>query len=385
MSKNTNISVSLAYNHLRDLQLWKWASSMKDVDLRFNLPECSCYFKDFLYKAVVNPITNFEHCFNENIGSVILTELMPCSKPNELLRYIDSCPVYTLLIPSLLDNSYIEETIINCTNKNLSHFSNDFMKKVLYSQKLSKRLSFYFNDNPSLTSLPLIPSSYWILPSTEFNMYAMNSAIEVVNESHVIRNLKVLNVINNRISRVSVGALERLKQSKVALSGNPIICSCDNIDEYNKIREVSIIFSDYHDIVCHDGALLGSRGEICVTNHQFVLYFLLSILTMSILLTILCTKYALEIKVIVHSRLRWLRCFNRSNHGTSSKRYKAFISFAQDDEEIVKQIINHLEKEDVRMRFCIHLRDWKVGERIDRQVGCLCSRVRCNKVITFLF
>lgn len=370
LPSNITSSVSLAFNQLRDIRLWNWASKTKDVDLRFNLPECSCQFKNFHYQSQTNKINNFEHCFFDGIGSLILTELMPCSNSNELVRYIDSCPIYTRLVldPSINEDSYFEETIINCTNKNLSNFSTNFMKTVLYSHKQAKRVSFYFDGNPLLTSLPIIPTSYWILPSTEFRIYAMNSAIKTINEYHIIRNLKILNVTNNQITKISLGALEQLTNTKVALSGNPIICTCDTIDEYNKMHELSIIFSDYHDITCHDGPLLGSGREICVTNQQFLLYLLLSILSIIVLMTTFYMKYALEIKVIAHSRFCWLRRVNRSGLNRSSRKYKAFISFAQEDEEIVKQIINHLE-EDVRMRFCVHLRDWKVGERIDRQVG----------------
>uniref|UniRef100_A0A336LR06 CSON013483 protein n=1 Tax=Culicoides sonorensis TaxID=179676 RepID=A0A336LR06_CULSO len=370
---NKNMSqLSLDHNYLTDLELWKWTVTQNQshtiINLKFNTPKCSCEFKR-LQKNLFFKSDNFEYCILDEIDDRIVTEMMPCVKKDDLVDYIDLCPIYTRVLNFTCDETALHETVINCTNKNITNFSTEFMKKVFYNQKLSKKVSFYLDQNPFLSSLPRIPSSYWVLPSTEFNIYAMNSGIEYVNESNIMRNLKLLNVTGNKIRKMHLKVLEKLKMTKIGLSRNPIECSCE---EYKNMKEFSMIFSDYNEITCDDGIPISIDRTICVDIETLSLYVCLTILMVILIIILIIVNYSMEIRVLIHTRLK---CFTKNKNYSNKMKYNAFISFVQEDEELVKQIINHLEcqsdqiKDERNIRFCIHLRDWQIGKRIDRQIA----------------
>lgn len=215
-----------------------------------------------------------------------------------------------------------------------------------------------------------------------------------------IQKMTLLELADNDLEVLPFGILDDLHNlSYLTVGGNPFNCSCDLLYLTNWYKDVVFVddkelFTDINDINCsanfvNETELLGwielqeAKCEVppsyepvtkIIGVTKFVLgpkqtdmlTLMVSISVAVALTTMVCFvvyRYRLEILVLLYVKTG-LKPFNSKTDETG-KLYDAFISFSSLDLEfVVQELLPRLESGENKRRFCIHHRDFTVGECI---------------------
>lgn len=206
-------------------------------------------------------------------------------------------------------------------------------------------------------NLPKIPKHY-AFKVTE--LLASNNRIGDLTIDN-IRDVKFLDLRHNNLDNLEPEVLSALwKMEKVSLGGNPWRCECSTIKFFNSIKDMKLILTDYDEMFCHN---IGKRFADLKSFEVCFPWLLLSIC-----LTILATfgitigifyKYKKDIKIFLyaHELCLW---FVSEDDLDDDKIYDAFVCFAANDQHLVEDIIEGLEKDGFHC--LVGVRDWSPGE-----------------------
>ncbi|XP_049876812.1 protein toll-like [Pectinophora gossypiella] len=203
---------------------------------------------------------------------------------------------------------------------------------------------------------------------------ASNDEISSLRHMKLTEWLEVLDLRNNQIARLDANDSHRLfalPERRVWLSGNKIICDCDNKPLLDALHEHRHQVVDFDSIICFNtGMSLSSvtSYEVC----QVGLRIAVAVNSVFALLILVAAVYLwrnrLRLKIYLYSRGLCLFCL-REEDVDSDKPYDAFLSFAHGDMEYVNEVLlPQLEAEPYSYRVCVHYRDWPVGDWIPAQI-----------------
>ncbi|XP_049876810.1 protein toll-like isoform X2 [Pectinophora gossypiella] len=187
-------------------------------------------------------------------------------------------------------------------------------------------------------------------------------------------NLKVLDLRNNQIARLDANDSSRLfalPERRVWMSGNILICDCENKPLLDALHEHSDQVVDYDALTCIDTGLPLSSVtsfDVCQVGLRVALAICGVLALLLLVAAVYLWRNRLRLKVYLYSRGLCLFCL-REEDVDSDKPYDAFLSFAHGDMEYVNEVLlPELEAEPHSYRVCVHYRDWPVGDWIPAQI-----------------
>ncbi|KAL5280367.1 Tl.2 family protein [Megaselia abdita] len=200
-------------------------------------------------------------------------------------------------------------------------------------------------------------------------IFASNNSIEKIPTEGLPKNLEILDIRNNNLTKLDPQTLNTFRQQKTLLylSGNSWICDC--VDKV--LTKFLITYpEDVEFVNCwFDGKLYSINSEILLCKFDFIPYVIGSlILLLMVILIVSCfVIFKLEIKVWLFAHnlcLFWVT----EEDLDKDKQFDAFICYSDKDEEYVLNIMDTLESGSHPYKLCLHFRDWKAGEYIPHQI-----------------
>jgi protein toll len=272
-----------------------------------------------------------------------------------------------------------KETIMNCSNQNLTAFP----QNLVLLEGESNTIQLHMENN-------FLTNIFQEITKPLFNnishLYLSNNRIVHLNKETIPDNLAVLYVDNNRIEKIEEEDLEYLDSLvkktdlQLKLSRNPFKCSCDNRNLYHFVQNRKEIIEDASivSLQCEesDMELLGSDlHDFCNTSLSPVLIAIVIIIV--IVLMVVCIVLILyschreTIKIWIYSK-SWARIFFTEDLIDKDKPYDAFISYSHVDADFVeKELLQGLENPgpgEQKYSCLIHTRDWSIGQMIPDQI-----------------
>ncbi|XP_063706924.1 protein toll [Culicoides brevitarsis] len=194
---------------------------------------------------------------------------------------------------------------------------------------------------------------------------------------NIPKNVKYLTLDHNNLQWMNVSVLDQLNHTKslekVFLSENPWTCDCTTLEFLVFVQSQHEKIGDYERISCSNGMPVSKMvaGDFCSEENLAVILIAVIIALFSIFIAIaalLYIKYSQEIKVWLFAK-GWLLWLISEDEIDEDKKYDAFISFSQHDEDLVAEyLVPELESGEFPYKLCIHFRDWIVGDVIADQV-----------------
>ncbi|XP_049880628.1 protein toll-like [Pectinophora gossypiella] len=201
-------------------------------------------------------------------------------------------------------------------------------------------------------------------------LYIANNNIERIHIEELPDSLQLLDIRQNRVSRVEPEVAKTLfdNSRRLLLDDNPLLCDCENKYFITKLQEHKYQVEDYDNLTCAGVDLLINDvvpDDLCFV---FPVHIVVPV-TVAVALVILCFSlyriYEHPIKVFLFIHGLCLYCIKEDDID-SDCHYDAFIAFSHHDHEFVAQEL--LPKLDPDYKICVHYRDWIVGEWIPNQV-----------------
>ena len=303
------------------------------------------------------------------------------------VRYEDLlCPFPSASMPfdctepcSCFLDRFHRETIMNCSNQNLTTFPQTLVLLEGESDTIQLHL-----ENNSLTNIlyeTIVPFFQNIS-----HLYLSGNKIENIDRKMIPENLKVLSLDNNRIERIDEEDLEYLDSQvkntglQLKLGKNPYPCSCDSRGLYHFVQNRKDVILDARNISlkCDERYLELLDSDLldfCDASLSPVLIVIVIIIVLILLLAcILLIFYSCHretIKIWIYSK-SWARIFFTEDLIDKDKPYDAFISYSHIDAEFVEKVLlPGLENPDVGSdpyKCLIHTRDWNIGQMIPDQI-----------------
>ncbi|KAG5883177.1 hypothetical protein JTB14_018194 [Gonioctena quinquepunctata] len=183
--------------------------------------------------------------------------------------------------------------------------------------------------------------------------------------------VKILKLDGNRLRHFDMDVLEMLNStSTLTLSHNPWTCDCSATDFQNFIR--SKFGKESKDIVCiEDNKPLIEKTNLCKPIATLIMQITIPILlfmVFTVAFIALYIYYEQEIKIWLYAKdlCRWLVDEEELDR---DKEFDIFLSYSHKDEDfVVQNLLPVLEEGPNPFNTCIHMRDWKPGEYIAKQV-----------------
>ncbi|KAK4316412.1 hypothetical protein Pmani_012428 [Petrolisthes manimaculis] len=202
--------------------------------------------------------------------------------------------------------------------------------------------------------------------------------ISFVNESFFPASLKVLDMRRNQLTSLPVSFLSFLNTTNATLSlgGNPWECNCALLPLFSFLRDPARNVTDAPNMVCRDlemSLVKVLEENLCPVIQQPMVIVTIASTTVFLFLffilgTVSVYRYQQDIKVwlFTHRLCLWAVAEEEED---ANKKYDAFISYSNKDEEFVNSVlVPGLESGDPKYRVCLHYRDWTPGEYIQNQI-----------------
>ncbi|XP_043494516.1 protein toll-like [Polistes fuscatus] len=194
--------------------------------------------------------------------------------------------------------------ILDCSYKNISEFLIDETRVI------------FQRDNPIILNLTgnfltEIPSTEPLYPINVTGLLLSNNKISSVTLDKLPYSLKILELHNNHISRISDDELNYLKSKyweKFTLSGNPIICDCNNGGLIKFVKLNRAYYKDLDNLTCEDTHLpiyQIKASDICPLHQGYWEHILVGVPTSLLVVAIIVVYF--NINNIRSYCSRWLR------------------------------------------------------------------------------
>lgn len=297
---------------------------------------------------------------------------MAAVQPNELLCPLDSpndstkhCPNGCACFVRPLDKTLI----VNCSSTGITE-----IPALPNLTALGLNATELFVENNNITHLPLANTDGY---DRVVRLHAKHNAITHIASEHLPVNLTVLDLSDNRLTRLDANVLAQLERTrplqKILLARNVWVCDCRIVDLLSFVRLQFHRLHDHNEIRCENNDRLTMiNHDLCADNVTSIVTFCICVAVFGLLFGIVIAlyyKYQQEVMVwlYAHKLCMWL-CTEEDMD--KDKKYDAFISFSHKDEQfVVEQLVTQLETGPNPYKFCLHFRDWIVGEFIPNQVS----------------
>ncbi|GAB6024632.1 hypothetical protein CHUAL_009774 [Chamberlinius hualienensis] len=256
---------------------------------------------------------------------------------------------------------------VDCSNLNLTSVPT-------IAPKFTSVLKIDHND---LTDFANISSPAW---DHLTKLYIANNKISTAENVKLPNSIEELDLRDNKLTVMDQTVLNALNDSgsfrRILFQNNPWDCSnCENIElreflksNIDRVGNVSTLF-------CYGTKRQLYLEPICEAPPTLTKTVLISTVVVCFVMAIgfaaaaVCYyRFNHEIKVwlYAHKMCLW---FVKEKELDKNKRFDAFISFSQEDEEFVSsQLVPGLEENEPFYKLCIHQRDWLAGEWIPDQI-----------------
>lgn len=189
-------------------------------------------------------------------------------------------------------------------------------------------------------------------------------SLSQIDTGGVADTVKFLNLSNNELRYIPSDFL--YKNLSFALSDNPLGCDCWDSKKIAELRRFKHKIVDYKSLKCEDGTLLSLVDVQRLCSVYTAAYISTGVIALGIFLFLLATvfiyKYSFEVKIYAS---KYLPCLLPEEKYDASKKYDAFVSYAHQDEDFVRDVLlPKLEGPPINVKTCVHSRDWTVGETI---------------------
>nr|AYF59255.1 toll 2 [Penaeus monodon] len=210
------------------------------------------------------------------------------------------------------------------------------------------------------------------------NLTIPNNNLVSLNESNLPDSLRVLDIRGNNFTYLEPSVIDYFNKTDITLSlgENPWVCDCKltDLQSFLRIQELKVL--DFHNIRCmniNETLVDVTEGDMCpivlppeviIASTVISMFLILS----GVLATVSFWKYKEEIKVwlFTHRLCLWAVAHEEYDN---NKKYDAFISYSNKDEEFVNTVlVPGLESGDPKYKVCLHYRDWLPGAYIQQQI-----------------
>ncbi|KAJ6637234.1 Protein toll [Pseudolycoriella hygida] len=370
LNLESNEISSVKYNELRSTNIFLNSTSSLQINLDNNPLKCDCTMYEFLLeKGKVANVFNNLCLYDEHTLKICATR--------KLFSDIWNCPNGCECLQRKKEDG--GEIKLLCAGKGLQKVPEIFSDNVT-SLELDIR-------NNNLTELPKLRTNSQIVV-----IRASNNQITEIESDNLPPNLRVLDVSDNNIQRISANFLNYLKNHEsleiISLNGNPFLCRCSNDSElFIAVAKEHNSLIDLQDVKCNISnsshpLLNGLLERHCLAkSFESTENSYLSLMQMCIVLSvlsilggitgILCYKYKQFIKVWLYAHnacLWWVDEEYLDRH----KKYDAFISYSQFDCDFAYKLIIKLENgENANRKFslCVHERNFIPGQLIAQSIA----------------
>ncbi|KAK8736268.1 hypothetical protein OTU49_004904 [Cherax quadricarinatus] len=378
--KSDNVVIKLNNNKIKSISLQDAAHTQPpkivNVQLEGNQLSCDCNIYKFARLLQGKSFQKGENTFQYQVEN---REKITCSYPENQNLQIPVMKVNTDVLTCQVQECpnrcrcftrpHDMMLIINCAYQGLQSIPKLTHDLVKGNYSLTLNLS-----NNTITNLNGLQDSEY---SSLVNLTVPNNKLSFINESVLPDHLKVLDIRGNNFTSLSKSLLEFLNSSvTLSLGENPWHCNCDLDDLHTFLRDPNRKVTDSHNIICDnlDEPLINVQKEdLCPIIRQAMVIVTITCITIFLFLfcvlgTVSVYKYKQDVKVWLFTHRICLWAVVEEEH-EANKKYDAFISYSNKDEEFVNSVlVPGLESGDPKYKVCLHYRDWVPGEYIQDQI-----------------
>ncbi|XP_043494499.1 toll-like receptor Tollo [Polistes fuscatus] len=243
---------------IEEMLAWRWEKRNIVIDLKHNPLLCDCPLYDLLryherkmsnlvynyYKIIMGNLTCVQPDGTNEIEISNLNSSTYVCLEHEYFKTEKKCQNDCTCSVRPSDKT----RILDCSYKNMSEFLIDETRVI------------FQRDNPIILNLTgnfltEIPSTELLYPINVTGLLLSNNKISSVTLDKLPYSLKILELHNNHISTIyfdEVNALMSISLEKFTLSGNPIICDCNNQNLLNFVQSHRVYYEDLDNLTCMD-------------------------------------------------------------------------------------------------------------------------------------
>ncbi|XP_014599604.1 PREDICTED: protein toll-like [Polistes canadensis] len=337
ISPSHKMRIDLRYNKIKNIyfdRIEDWENRNIVIDLRHSTLLCDCSLYDLLRyreRKMITPVYNY---FNIIMGN--LTCVQPDGKNEIEISNLHSSTY------KCLEHEYFETEkkcqndctcsvrpsdktrILDCSYKYMSEFLID-KRKVIFER-----------DNPFILNLTgnfltEIPSTETFNPINVTGLLLSNNKISSITLDKLPYSLKVLELHNNHISRIFFHELSYLKSihwEKFTLSGNPIICDCNNRNLIEFVQSHRVYYEDLDNLTCINTHLPMHQipiEKMCFSYLEFYNYPLsLAVILGAIVISIFYNRKNINLSFVRHISKYKVYITSTDLVGTDKKKYVGY-------------------------------------------------------------
>lgn len=348
------IDLSIAGNPLVcDCNLYWFLRILQGKDLDREIPQLQVKSPESLTCSYIGDETTDKQLLR------VSSEMLTCS--------LQECPERCKCFTRTHDRMYI----VDCAYQKLHE-----IPRIISQEKQNLRnYSLTLNlRNNSISNLDRVedPEYRYLV-----NLTIPNNSLISLNESVLPDSLRVLDIRGNNFTYLEPSVIDYFNKTDITLSlgENPWICDCKltDLQSFLRIQELKVL--DFYNIRCtnfNETLIDVTEGDLCpiilppeviIASTVISMFLILS----GVLATVTFWKYKEEIKVwlFTHRLCLWAVAHEEFDN----KKYDAFISYSNKDEEFVNSdLVPGLESGDPKYKVCLHSRDWLPGAYIQQQI-----------------
>ncbi|XP_022119375.2 protein toll [Pieris rapae] len=162
------------------------------------------------------------------------------------------------------------------------------------------------------------------------------------------------------------------------LLNNPLKCDCDHKDSVRLLKKFNRKLKYYAKLTCENGDYVVTKDidQICSLKTQ-VTYSLIALGAVCLIGVAIFVAYRNAVIIRIILRKYGFQLYT----DLGDYEYDAFVSFAQEDEVIVDEIVKSLESGSQPLKLCVHSRNWIPGEMIVDQIERSVERSRWTIIV----
>nr|XP_022308408.1 toll-like receptor 2 [Crassostrea virginica] len=351
------------------------------------------YIHDNLLKVSIrefpfSPNNRLTHIFAQNN---IVYELIGPFTGLLKLQYLDLSGNFCKFINKKFFQHFPSLRFLNLSNNALSQtFRSDDQGELFMNLRHLSNLDLSWNRIAHLSEQMLRNNINLQILNLSFNAMSKFN-VEIVH----MTKLSILDLSNNQLVQLNLETRSALNQMQtdsidVHLIGNNLICSCETLDFLKWMHNSKKIhFVQKRNYTCSFGTktsvLFDELDTILQQLEKKCSSYTLIIVLMTILIIVIMTTTVSRILYRFRWKLRYMyyvakeKYKGEANHihigGQMSFRFDAFISYADEDRDIVIDLVNYLEKHN-GLSLCIHNRDFIPGTGIADNIT---NAIHCSK------
>ncbi|XP_061165665.1 toll-like receptor 4 [Saccostrea echinata] len=352
------------------------------------------YFHDNLYKMSVpkipiGPINKLTHIY---VQRNIIYEVIGPFTGIENIRYIDFSGNFCGYISKSFLQHFTGIEFLNLSNNAFGQvFEKDKNGEILLYQTRLLLLDLSYNRIHSFSSVIFQKNSM-----LEHLNLGYNSLNEFTVQINHMKNLSLLDLSFNQLGslelsvRDALNAIAKDKEVHVNLLGNPLKCSCENLNfikwmhhskklNFVMLENYSCEFKNFKEYPLNEIENLLQEMEKKCSSYTLIIVVMTSLIIVALTATIsrIVFRYRLKLRYLYYVAKEKYQgeIVDDVNIKKSLYRYDAFISYTDQDRLFVINLVRKLENK-YDLRLCIHHRDFIPGTGI---MDNITNAIHCSK------